>query len=222
MAIKFLSAIDHGAYQLPTVDGSAGQVLTTDGSGNVTFQSVASSANYYLSGASFNTGDGVLTLTVSGAANQTVDLDGRYALSSHTHSYDNYQSWNLKTNGVQRTTVQSGGTLDLVAGSNVSLSYGAGGVVTIASTDTNTDTNDIDYINAASFNTSNGIITGTGVGNAGFTVDIDGRYLPLSGGTMSGSINMNNQNITNVNSITIGDPGPGEGITSFFTFLYMM
>ena len=39
------------------------------------------------------------------------------------------------------------------------------------------DNNDVDYINAATFNTSNGIITGTGVGNAGFTVDIDGRYL---------------------------------------------
>ncbi len=32
------------------------------------------------------------------------------------------------------------------------------------------------YINAATFSTGNGIITGTGVGSAGFTVDIDGRY----------------------------------------------
>lgn len=32
------------------------------------------------------------------------------------------------------------------------------------------------YINAATFSTSTGIITGTGVGSAGFTVDIDGRY----------------------------------------------
>lgn len=48
-------------------------------------------------------------------------------------NFDNYQSWNLKTNGVQRTTVQSGGTLDLVAGNNTSLQYGAGGKVTINS-----------------------------------------------------------------------------------------
>lgn len=34
--------------------------------------------NYYLSGASFNTGNGVLSLTVTGASNQSVDLDGRY------------------------------------------------------------------------------------------------------------------------------------------------
>ena len=69
-------------------------------------------------------------------------LDGNhasaFALASHTHPYDNYQYWNLKTNGVQRTTITSNGSLDLVAGTNVSLSYGAGGVVTISSTDTNT------------------------------------------------------------------------------------
>ena len=40
--------------------------------------------------------------------------------------------------------------------------------------------NDIDYINSASFDTATGVITGTGLGNAGFTVDIDGRYLGIS------------------------------------------
>jgi hypothetical protein len=228
MAIKFLSAIDHGAYQLPTADGSNGQVLTTDGNGNVTFQSVAASSNYYLSGASFNTGNGILTLTVNGATDQTVDLDGRYALSSHVHNYDNYGSWNLKTNGTQRTTVQSGGDLNLVAGSNVSLSYSAGGTVTISSTDTNTDTNDIDYINAASFNTGNGILSLTGVGNAGASVDLDGRYLPLSGGLMSGLITFqtastNNGFYWNVNSdqagINFKNTGDGDtnSYLNFFT-----
>ena len=158
MAIKFLSAIDHGAYQLPTVDGSNGQVLTTDGNGNVTFQSVAASSNYYLSGASFNTGNGILTLTVTGASNQTVDLDGRYALSNHSHNYDNYQSWNLKTNGTQRTTVQSGGDLNLVAGSNVSLSYSAGGTVTIASSYTETDT--LATVTSRGSSTTSAITTG--------------------------------------------------------------
>ena len=52
---------------------------------------------------------------------------------------DNYVSWNLKTNSVQRTTVGSGGDLNLVAGTNVSLAYSAGGTVTISSTDTNTN-----------------------------------------------------------------------------------
>ena len=39
-----------------------------------------------------------------------------------------------------------------------------------------TDTNDIDYINSASFNTGDGVLTLSGVGNAGATVDLDGRY----------------------------------------------
>ena len=39
-------------------------------------------SNYYLSGASFSTSTGVLTLTVTGASNVTVDLDGRFALGS--------------------------------------------------------------------------------------------------------------------------------------------
>lgn len=40
--------------------------------------------NFYLSGLSFNTTDGILTATVSGTTNQTVDLDGRYLLQGAT------------------------------------------------------------------------------------------------------------------------------------------
>ena len=46
--------------------------------------------------------------------------------------------------------------------------------VTIPASD---NTNSVDYINSASFNTGNGIITLSGVGNAGATVDIDGRFV---------------------------------------------
>ena len=45
-------------------------------------QSSVGSDNYYLSGLSFNTSNGVLTATVTGAADQTVDLDGRYVQSA--------------------------------------------------------------------------------------------------------------------------------------------
>lgn len=103
----------------------------------------------------------------------TPTLLGSLAYSSAT--YDNYVSWNLKTNGVQRTTVQSGGNLDIVAGTNVSVSYGAGGVVTINSTVANTDTNY--YVSGVSFNTSNGVLTLTRSGLDDLTVDLDGRYL---------------------------------------------
>ncbi len=135
MAIKLLSSTKIGNFTLPHTDGTGGQALVTDGNGNISFAHTGG-----VTGLSFTSG--VLTATRA-AGNITVNLDGRYALTSHNHSgvYDNYQSWNLKTNGVQRTTVQSGGTLDLVAGSNVTLSYGAGGVVTIAAaSSTETDT----------------------------------------------------------------------------------
>ncbi len=46
-----------------------------------------------------------------------------------------------------------------------------------SATETVTNTNDIDYINAASFDTSDGVLTLSGEGNAGATVDLDGRYL---------------------------------------------
>ena len=68
-----------------------------------------------------------------------------------------------------------------------------GGTLTASWTDNNDNTNW--YVNAATFNTGNGIITGTGVGSAGFTVDIDGRYLPLAGGVMSGKIGRSSHNV---------------------------
>ena len=183
MGLKVLSDLVVGDVKFPAVDGSNGQVLRTDGSGNLHFASMVDS-DTKLSGLSFNTGSGVLTAALSNSNTVTVDLDGRYAAAAHTHNYDNYSSWNLKTNGTQRTTVQSGGTLDLVAGSNVALSYGAGGKVTISST----DTNNVDYLNSASFNTSDGVLSLGGVGRAGASVDLDGRYLPLSGGTLNGTL----------------------------------
>ena len=98
-----------------------------------------------------------------------------YAAIGHNHAgvYDNYQSFNLKTNGVQRTTVQSGGTVDLVAGTNVTLSYSAGGVVTINSSYTNTN----NYVSSATFNTADGVLTLNRSGLSAVTVDLDGRYL---------------------------------------------
>ena len=66
--------------------GDANKVVVVNSSANgLTFQTastVGTDTNYYLSGLSFNTGNGVLTATVTGASNQTVDLDGRYAQSS--------------------------------------------------------------------------------------------------------------------------------------------
>ena len=65
--------------------GQANKLVVVNSSANgLTFATATSVAtdNYYLTGLSFNTGNGVLTATVSGAADQTVDLDGRYVESA--------------------------------------------------------------------------------------------------------------------------------------------
>jgi hypothetical protein len=59
---------------------NAGQVLQKLANGNFGFGSV-STANYYLDGLSFDTTTGILTASVNGTTNQTVDLDNRYAIS---------------------------------------------------------------------------------------------------------------------------------------------
>ena len=95
---------------------------------------------------------------------------------------------------------------------------GTSGAATLASGVLNvpqySDNNDVDYINAATFNTSNGIITGTGVGNAGFTVDIDGRYLTsytetdtLATVTGRGATTGTACSFTNTTSFLIGGSG---------------
>jgi len=125
-----------------------------------------------------------------------------YAPISHTHSYDNYQSWNLKTNGVQRTTVTSNGTLDLVAGSNVSLSYGAGGVVTISSTDTNTVYTHPAYT-TRSITATGATVLSTFTSDAiGSVTGITTRTLTLADLGYTGATNANY--ITNNNQLTNG------------------
>jgi hypothetical protein len=75
-------------------------------------------------------------IRVGGTSSEFLKADGSVDTISYYHSgnlptYDNYVSWNLKTNGIQRTTIQSGGNFDIVAGTNMSSSYSAGGVVTL-------------------------------------------------------------------------------------------
>ena len=123
------------------------------------------SANDFITGASFNTGNGILSLTGTGGAGASVDLDGRYLLQG---TYDNYVSWNLK-NGSTTEAVSSGETIEFAGSGASSVSYSASSKkVTISSTDTN------NYVNSASF--SGGTLTLGGVGAAGASVSLDGRY----------------------------------------------
>jgi len=108
MAINFLNTVDLNQNQLDnaviqnlaTAPGSpeAGQIYfdtnqdklrVWDGAAWLTIPDGNSTANDFLTGLAFNTGSGVLTGTVSNQSNVTVDLDGRYALSSAIPTVNN-------------------------------------------------------------------------------------------------------------------------------------
>jgi len=281
-----------------TYDGSSQTLTLTKSDGDtvdVTGFALDTDVNYYLTGATFNTGTGVITYKVKGASDVTVDIDGRYLpLSGGTISSNNTYTLKLENSsnglgtgiefsdnpgaGTQRAyithyhgdgssygsgasivlstnqptmTILADGKLMYKEGiyskpatgtgagtrkdQNWDTAYGWGdhstvgyltgftetytehenisaasssnnsgrtyiqdilvdsnghitGITTATETVTNTDT--IDYINSATFNTGTGVITGTGVGNAGFTVDIDGRFVKLGGDTMTGTLDV--------------------------------
>lgn len=52
---------------------------------------ITSYNNYYLTAANFDTGNGVLSLTVNGTSNVSEDLDGRYAVSDSNVSFNKIQ-----------------------------------------------------------------------------------------------------------------------------------
>ncbi|MBN2101123.1 hypothetical protein JW710_04525 [Candidatus Dojkabacteria bacterium] len=82
IALNTSSSTGEGALRW---DATNDRLVVGTGSSTATFYSGAHTAdtNYYVTGVSFNTSDGVLTLTRNGGlGNLTADLDGRYALSA--------------------------------------------------------------------------------------------------------------------------------------------
>ena len=121
----------------------------------------------YVSGGSFNSSNGELTLTGTGNAGAVVDLDGRY-LTSFTESND---FATIEVNGQTDVAAASqGDTVEFEGTGGVTITT-SGQVVTFDSA----NDNDIDYISGASF--ASGTLTLTGQGNAGASVSLDGRYL---------------------------------------------
>ena len=157
---------------------SGTQTLTlTKNDGNTVSVSgfaIDTDVNYYLTGATFNTSNGVLTLNVKDSSSVTVDLDGRF-LTEHPSI-----SAATSSNNGGRTYIQ-----DILLDGNGHVT----GVTTATETVTNTDTNF--YTTGATFNTGNGIITFTNNQGDTYTVDIDGKFLNVTGDqTMDGSLTL--------------------------------
>ena len=145
--------------------------FTNDGTtfNNIPVPSEYSTSNDidYISGGTFNSANGELTLTGTGNAGAVVDLDGRY-LTSYTESED-------------FGTIEVNGQTDVTAGSKgAAVEFTASGGMTITTSGSQVDfnsrnDNDIDYISGATF--ANGTLSLTGTGNASASVSLDGRYL---------------------------------------------
>ena len=123
--------------------------------------------NYYTTGATFNTGNGVITGTLNNGSTWTVDIDGRYLTTHPTIA-------GASSNNSGRTYIQ-----DVLTDANGHVT----GLTTATETVVNTDTNY--YTTGATFNTSNGIITGTRNDGGTWTVDIDGRFLTGESDTLA-------------------------------------
>jgi hypothetical protein len=74
---------------------TSGTLRFHTGSGWVTVSTDTSDDNKFISSLSFNTTSGVLTATYNDASTTTVDLDGKYAESSHTHAASDITSGTL-------------------------------------------------------------------------------------------------------------------------------
>jgi len=198
-----ISAVDDGADAIIRLTDSgagtdditlvAGSNVTITPSGDdITIASANDNDNDFVDSASWASGTGVLTLSVGSQSDVTVDLDGRYLESQS----DDFGS--IAVSG--QTTVDASS-----AGDTVTFA-GAGGMTITTGTDlvtfTSANDNDIDYINGASF--ASGTLTLTGVGNAGTSVSLDGRYLQSYSETDTLD-DVTGRGATTTNAVTVGD-----------------
>jgi hypothetical protein len=110
-----------------TLTIAGGTNVSTARSGDIiTITATDTTTNYYVTGISFATGTGVLSLTRNGLTTLTVDLDGRYATSSGVTSVSGTGSVSgLTLSGTVTSTgsLTLGGTLSLTSG-NVTTALG--------------------------------------------------------------------------------------------------
>lgn len=176
-----------------SIEIAGGSNVTITESGDViTIASANDNDIDYVNGATFSSG--TLNLTGVGNAGTSVSLDGRYLLIGDEDAGFKTIAVSGQTSVVADATDD---TLTFAAGSNMT-------ITTNATTDTITftanDSNDIDYISGATF--SSGTLNLTGVGSAGASVSLDGRYLQSESDTLD---SVTGRGASTSNAVTVGD-----------------
>ncbi len=174
---------DTGTNKIKLYNGSS-WLTVPDGTG----------ANNYLTGLSFNTSNGILTATMQGLSALTVDLDGRYALSSAIPAVGN-GTLTVQGTGVLGgtgtfTANQSGNTTISVTHDNVARSNTTSTVsnntFTVIDTITSSAQGHITAVNTKTVTVSDDDTTSLPIKNAGGTTQFtstDATGLRFEGGT---------------------------------------
>jgi len=162
----------------------------------------------YLTGTTFNTGTGVLSLSMLTGNTFNVDLDGRYLEESIFNTYtgsttgtDDYTTGATfnDINGVIEFTRLSGGTFNV----DIDGRY----LPTSAYTDSNV------FVTGSTFNTGNGILEFTNTSGGTFNVDLDGRYLE-SHPIITAASSSDNSGRTYIQDLLVDEFGHVTGITT--------
>ena len=201
MAIKFLTAAQiDGTFTISSIANASSDTdkfLVSD-SGIVKYRT----GTQLRSDIGAGTGSGSVTsVTVQGttglAGSGTVTTSGTITLTNSDRGSSQAIYKNIATQSGTATASSNTATLTIT---------GTGGTTTSRSGDTitinSTDNNDNYYVSSATFATATGILTLNRHNTTSITVDLDGRWLELAGGTMTGAIAMGNQNITGGGTIT--------------------
>ena len=183
---------------LPPTDEALTKVLGRDTDGRIYEVSTSGfTGGDYLTGHTFNTSTGLFESTLQSGSTVSVNLDGRYSLTGHTHivsditdfptdlsaftnsvgyitgfTNDNiFVSGGTFSSELLEFTNTSGGTFNVDLSNTYSLT---GHTHTISEITDYVPTDD--YVSSGSFNTTNGEVTLTRLSGGTVVYDLDGRY----------------------------------------------
>ena len=185
MAIQFLSSVSiTGTTSVSSIandNSSYTGILVWDG-GNLKYRTKSQILSDI--GATGNTGT-VTSVTVQGttglSGSGTVTTSGTITLTNSDRGSSQSIYKNVAADSGGTATANSNNdTLTIAGGTNVTTAR-SGDTITINATDTTTN----NFVSSLSFNTGTGVLTAARSGLSSLTVDLDGRYLELAGGTMN-------------------------------------
>ena len=193
-----------------------------DNAGWKTIETTTGDSNTFLSGLAFNTSSGVLTATLTDSSTVTVDLDGKYAESSHNHDtrYARFDSSQTLTNA-QKTQIRSNigaGTSSLTLGTTSTTALAGNTSIPSGNAiiDWTQDYSSTDQIDAANIPSLAASIITSGTFNADRIPSLNASK--ITAGTLSAD-RIPNLNASKITAGTLPVARGGTGLTSLSTFV---